>query len=256
MNKLFSNARTTEVDDTSDRLLLAYNAQTGLASDAFLKTIFDDIHSLSDQITDAIKRDLVFSEMEDADENVAIALRSVFTVLKGYEAMPLVQLSTAAKVLTPVADKYTLSILRLNYAAQSSNVEALLMDLSAPALKASIDVLPGVAEAIANLRAAQTAFIEKRVDYEKAMALKTAGTPASELKKPPTSVVHRITLRLATEAYGDFCVAAMIDSLFLEGKRKSFDNQTHIPSDYVIILNPMSPQQFLMLVNCKFITFN
>lgn len=78
----------------------------------------------------------------------------------------------------------------------------------------------------------------------------------SELKKPPTNVVQRITLRLATEAYGDFCVAAMIDSLFLEGKRKSFDNQTHIPSDYVIILNPMSPQQFLMLVNCKFITFN
>ena len=190
MNKLFSNARTTEVDDTSDRLLLAYNAQTGLVSDAFLKTIFDDIHSLSDQITDAIKRDLVFSEMEDADENVAIALRSVFTVLKGYEAMPLVQLSTAAKVLTPVADKYTLSILRLNYAAQSSNVEALLMDLSAPALKASIDVLPGVAEAIANLRAAQTAFIEKRVDYEKAMALKTAGTPASELKKPLLDLIN------------------------------------------------------------------
>ena len=190
MNKLFSNARTTEVDDTSDRLLLAYNAQTGLASDAFLKTIFDDIRSLSDQITDAIKRDLVFSEMEDADENVAIALRSVFTVLKGYEAMPLVQLSTAAKVLTPVADKYTLSILRLNYAAQSSNVEALLMDLSAPALKASIDVLPGVAEAIANLRAAQTAFIEKRVDYEKAMALKTAGTPASELKKPLLDLIN------------------------------------------------------------------
>ncbi len=190
MNKLFSNARTTEVDDTSDRLLLAYNAQTGLASDAFLKTIFDDIRSLSDQITDAIKRDLVFSEMEDADENVAIALRSVFTVLKGYEAMPLVQLSTAAKVLTPVADKYTLSILRLNYAAQSSNVEALLMDLSAPALKASIDVLPGVAEAIANLRAAQTAFIEKRVDYEKAMALKTADTPASELKKPLLDLIN------------------------------------------------------------------
>ena len=190
MNKLFSNARTTEVDDTSDRLLLAYNAQTGLASDAFLKTIFDDIRSLSDQITDAIKRDFVFSEMEDADENVAIALRSVFTVLKGYEAMPLVQLSTAAKVLTPVADKYTLSILRLNYAAQSSNVEALLMDLSAPALKASIDVLPGVAEAIANLRAAQTAFIDKRVDYEKAMALKTAGTPASELKKPLLDLIN------------------------------------------------------------------
>ena len=190
MNKLFSNARTTEVDDTSDRLLLAYNAETGLASDAFLKTIFDDIRSLSDQITDAIKRDLVFSEMEDADENVAIALRSVFSILKGYEAMPLVQFSTAAKALIPVADKYTLSILRLNYAEQSSNVEALLMDLSAPALKAFIDALPGLAEAITNLRAAQNDFIEKRVAYENAMAQKIAGTPASELKKPLLDLIN------------------------------------------------------------------
>ena len=61
MKKLMTNARTTEVDDTSDRLLVLYNDEPALAEEAFLKPLFGEMQTLSDQITEAIKRDRILS---------------------------------------------------------------------------------------------------------------------------------------------------------------------------------------------------
>ena len=144
MKRLDARARTTEVDDTSDRLLVLYNDETALAEDTFLKPLFGEMQTLSEQITEAIKRDRILSAMEDADAEVETATRALNAVLKGYSAMPLDLYSTAGKALYDVMAKYKLKILRLNYADQSSNIEALLMDLAAPALQ------PNLAKAYAN----------------------------------------------------------------------------------------------------------
>ena len=190
MNRLLTTARTAEVDDTSDRLLVLYKNETALAEDTFLKPLFDEMQVFSDEITEAIKRDRVFSEMEDADNEVETRVRALNAVLKGYHAMPLAPYREAGKALHAVKDKYKLKILRLNYAEQSSNIEALLMDLSAPALKPHIDALPGVAEAIANVRSAQTDFTAKRVAYQKALALNVDGDSAYKLKKPLLELIN------------------------------------------------------------------
>ena len=163
MKRLDARARTTEVDDTSDRLLVLYNDETALAEDTFLKPLFGEMQTLSEQITEAIKRDRILSAMEDADAEVETATRALNAVLKGYSAMPLDLYSTAGKALYDVMAKYKLKILRLNYADQSSNIEALLMDLAAPALQPHINALPGVTDAIGNVRTAQTNFTAKRV---------------------------------------------------------------------------------------------
>ncbi len=99
MKRLDARARTTEVDDTSDRLLVLYNDETALADDTFLKPLFGEMQTLSDQITEAIKRDRILSAMEDADAEVETATRALNAVLKGYSAMPLDLYSTAGKAL-------------------------------------------------------------------------------------------------------------------------------------------------------------
>ncbi len=190
MNKLITTARTTEVDDTSDRLLVLYNDEPALADEPFLKPLFGKMKTQSDQITEAIKRDRILSEMEDADAEVEARVRALNAILKGYSAMPMEEYSTAGKALYAVMRKYKLKILGLSYGEQSSNIEAMLMDLLAPELKPHIDVLAGVPEAIANVRTAQTGFTDKRVAYEKAVALKTGGASATELKKPLLELIN------------------------------------------------------------------
>ncbi len=190
MNKLLTTARITEVDDTSDRLLVLYKGEAGLAEEAFLKALFGEMQIKSDQITEAIKRDHIFSELEDADAEVETAVRALNAILKGYSAMPMPAYSEAGKVLYDVMRKYKLKILNMSYADQSSNVEAMLMDLSAPELKPHTVDLPGVSQAIGNVRTAQTGFTAKRVAWEKARGIKSEGASASELKKPLLQLIN------------------------------------------------------------------
>ena len=190
MKKLMTNARTTEVDDTSDRLLVLYNDEPALAEEAFLKPLFGEMQTLSDQITEAIKRDRILSELEDADAEVETAVRALNAILKGYSVMPMPTYSEAGKVLYAVMRKYKLEILNMSYADQSSNTEAMLMDLSAPELEPHTVDLPGVSQAIGNVRAAQTNFTAKRVAWEKAVGVKSAGASASELRKPLLTLIN------------------------------------------------------------------
>lgn len=190
MKKLSYALRTTQIDDTSDRLLEHFNNETDtVKEDAFLKPLFGEIQTVSDDITQAIKKDIVLSQMEEADAEVENAFRMVTKVIKGYEAMPLEELSTAGKALFAVLSKYKLEILRLPYGDQSSNIEAFLMDISAPELKPHIDALPGVAESIASVRTAQTDFVKRRVAYENAIS--NSGTPsATHYKKQLLNLIN------------------------------------------------------------------
>ena len=67
MKKLNYSARTTEVDDVSDRLIAVYDAHPALAADPFLAATFGEIRTQSHGITEAIKRDRALSELDSAD---------------------------------------------------------------------------------------------------------------------------------------------------------------------------------------------
>lgn len=193
MKKLIHTARTTEVDDTSDRLIALFNNETALKDDTFLKPLFSEMLDLSVQITEAIRRDRTFSELEDADAERDDTLRAVSGVLTGYLAMPLPLYSQPATRLYEVFRKYGVSIAKENYAVESSLIESLLTDFSAADLQADIAALPGLTETIAALRAAQTNFTVKRVAYESAIATEGSAAVATELKK---SLITLINTRL------------------------------------------------------------
>ena len=98
--KLLQKARITEVDDTSDRLVTLFKSETALAEDAFLKSLFTEMETLSANLTEAIKRDKGVSELEKADKVRNNAIRTFSKVIEGYRACPSLPLSKRANACT------------------------------------------------------------------------------------------------------------------------------------------------------------
>ncbi len=188
MNKLSKSARTTEVDDTSDRLLQLYSTEAALKDDTFLKPLFAELQTLSDKITEAIKKDKILSELDDADAVRDEAVKKLFKIVDGYAAMPMENFHQPGAKLKAILDKFGLGIIRQNYASESSYIESMLQDLSA--VSAEIAALPGVAESIAAVRTAQTDFTAKRVNYEKTLSSEKQGESASAVKKPLLELIN------------------------------------------------------------------
>lgn len=189
MKRLNTSVRTTELDDTSDRLLQLYTGEAALKDEAFLKPLFVEMQALSDKITEAIRRDKIFSDLEDADAERDGALSKIFKIVDGYRAMPVATMSEPAERLLPVVAKFR-GTARQNYTTESSLIEAMLSDLSATQPTADIAALPGLAEAVALLRDAQTNFNTKRTTYEKALGGQTYAESASTYKKPLLELIN------------------------------------------------------------------
>ena len=154
MKYLHTASRTTEVDAVSDQIVAMYEARTALKTEPYLAATMATLKSQSEQITEAIKRLKVLSELEDLDAVRDSAISALGHVLNGYANMPTDDARQHTPPLKKVFDNYTFSITRENYESESSLIESLLADLSATALQVHITALPGVSEAIAAVRAA------------------------------------------------------------------------------------------------------
>lgn len=190
MNKLHSHTRTTEIDDVSDRLLVLFKKETNLHEEEFLKPTFAEIETLSAQITEAIKRDVALSKLEDADLRRDNLIRSLNTALLGYRALPVAPLKENAEKLYDVFSKYGVKITKETYAVESSLIESLLKDFSSPEMQQAIAALTGIEEIVSGLRNEQTAFTELRATYEKAMSEQRNSPSASAVKKLLLEVIN------------------------------------------------------------------
>lgn len=183
MKKLDARARITEVDDTSDRILLLFKNESNLQSDKFLKSTFKELEKVSSQITESIKRETSISKLEKKDKLRDDALRLLHNVLLGYSSIPIAEVKEKGGKLFAVFSKYGLKVIKENYASKSSLIESLLQDLSNTEMQAISTELLGVPESIEKLREEQTAFTNVRMEYEKAMVIRENTVSASSLKK-------------------------------------------------------------------------
>lgn len=213
MKKVLTKARVTEVDALSDALVRLYKADTGIAEDAFLKTVMAEVETLSAQLTTAIRQDKVLSSLEEADGVRDEAVKSLGTLLDGYAVIPIASKKEAAEKLSATFAKYGKSITTANYASESSLIESLLEDFSKADAQESVKVLDGVAEILGEIRAAQDAFVKASYEYTAASSAK--GESASSVKKPLVSAINdRLVPYLTAMAmangtvYGDFALKA------------------------------------------------
>lgn len=211
MKKLITTARTTEVDSVSDKAVLLFREAPALADDNSLKGIIDEISAVSDDITEAINRDQIYSDMEDVDAVVESDARTLKTILKGYAAMPDEELSAAAKVILDVVEKYNFKLFRESQDIQSSHVEALLMDLSADNIKEQAAVLPTIPETIEKLSQSQKNFRAKNAEFLKLYADNKDALSATKLKAQLLSLINgKLNIYLTSaamlnpEKYGNY----------------------------------------------------
>lgn len=210
MNKVISKVRVTEVDGLSDALVRLYKADEGISSDAFLKSVMDEVEKLSVSITTAIKKDKVLSSLEEADGVRDEAVKNLSTLLDGYEVFPVAAKKEAAKKLKAVFDKYGKSITTANYVSESSLIESLLEDFSK---EEAVSLLDGIKEILEQIRSAQDAFVKASDEYNAASTVKTES--ASSIKKLLLSAINDklipyiTAMQMANSAlYGDFAAKA------------------------------------------------
>ena len=189
MKKLRSQIRVTEIDGFSDSLIRNFKADAKAQADAFLKSLMDELESLSGQITVAILQDKIVSTLDSADDARDEAIRTLGTMLAAYSVFPIESKRESAAPLKAVYDKYAKAgIVTANYNSESSMIESMLQDFASENLSESIKSLDGVAEAIAAIRSAQDAFTKANDDYVKASTNKSDS--ASSFKKPIVLLVN------------------------------------------------------------------
>ncbi len=227
MKKVISTLRIAEINGLADSIAAHYRNEAGLKDDAFLSGVMAEVESLSAKITVAIRQDRAVSGLDEADTVRDNAVKSLGTLLEGYAAIPLAGKRASAQKLLSVFGKYGKSITSANYTAESALIKSLLEDF-AKADAADIQNLPGVAESLAEIRAAQDAFSVANVEYTRAASSKVES--ATSIKKPLVSAINdRLVPYLNTmamvdgEKYGNFVrhveaeIAKMNETV---GKRK------------------------------------
>lgn len=229
MKKLDARIRTTEIDELSDALLKLYANEAALQDEAYLKPVFTEMAAVSDKITEAIRQDKIYSDLEDADALRDAAAMKIFKIVDGYSAVPLEVVSQPAERLGKILQKFT-GLTRKAYNEETSLIEALLTDLSSTDATADISLLNGLSEAVALLRQTQDSFMEKRVQYSTLSSEQKYEDTASALKKPLLVLINDrllpyLTLMKVQDAgkYGHFAdtVAGAVDAVNTNIKTRS-----------------------------------
>ena len=146
-----------------------------IAKDANLAAILAEVEKLSADITTAIKADKISTSLEDTDTKRDELIRSLFTLLLGYAAIPLADKKAAAEKLLAVTEKYK-GITSEAYARESSLIESMLEDFAADTLADPIKALDGVGDLISALRTAQDDFKEHPYGCSTSLLTQTRAT--------------------------------------------------------------------------------
>ena len=190
IEKVLTQSRTTEVDAVAVRMTSAFTG-SDLSRDTQLSGIFGRLATSSARLTAAINRARANSALDAGDADRDDKLRGLNLFVSGSLYHPDAAISAAARQLEGVMAKYGLAAtVSASYATETSLINSLLGDLAAPELQASIEAIPGCAQNIAALHAAQTAFEQTYSDYIAQRASENLGENASEVKKEVVAIIN------------------------------------------------------------------
>ena len=189
IEKIIFNSRTTEIDSASMRIIGAYQ-NTSLSSDVHLSAMFTDLDAQSALLTEAINRSKAESELDAKDSIRDQKLRALFYLAKGFLYHPQDDVKSAAETVDKILEKYGLDITGESYSTESSLILSLLNDLSKQKIQDAITLLPGCAEVIAALQAAQTGFETTRITYEEEKAHESTEQNATTIKKRVVGIIN------------------------------------------------------------------
>lgn len=189
IEKIIFNSRTTEIDAASMRMIGAFK-NTSLNSDAHLSSMVTDLETHSALLTAAINRSKAESELDVKDSDRDQQVRALFYLVKGFVYHPQSEVKSAAETVEKVLTHYGLEITGESYSTESSLIASLLDDLSKQKIQTAIALLPGCAEVITALQAAQTEFETTRIAFEEEKAQESTEQNATTIKKSVVGIIN------------------------------------------------------------------
>tara|TARA_R110001583_G_scaffold21469_6_gene81605 strand:+ start:3918 stop:4640 length:723 start_codon:yes stop_codon:yes gene_type:complete len=188
-SKLTPNCRVTEVNTASENLLMAFNKQT-FEGDNYIGGLFTNLQTWTGSLGTAIHRGKVESNLDELDVARDEKVQALNYLLLGATHHPIAAIKAAGENLFDTYIKYSLKIINETYAIESSLIESLLQDLSAPELQADITAVSGCTEVIADLQAAQNNFKTAYFTWEEVKAQEGLSESATEIKKEVLSIIN------------------------------------------------------------------
>lgn len=238
IEKLLHRSYNGEVATVSESIIKA-SATKGV-DDAFLSNVLEKIGNEEENLSYAIRQDKTVSVLETADDNRDNSLRGLFNLSNGYLYHPDETISTSARTVCSVLNKYPLSgMLRANYAQESALIESLLKDLDTEEIKAAIIPLTGISETVIVIRTAQEAFTNTFVAYSEEKARHNGKDTATKIKSALLKLINnelvtylRAMIIAAPDTYGDIAAAtAQIIADNNEKVRKRMNKKESVDTD-------------------------
>ena len=190
MKKLNGNARNGTVDAFLSAILASYE-ESGV-EDENLKKIFALIKSLQSGLSSAIKQERTASGLDEEDAVRDEKFRALIKLLDGLTAIPVAEVSEAAKELFAIVSRYGAETTLKSYDEESSDIASLKSDLSKAELEEKIKALPGLSVLLSELWEAEDAFLKARKEAVKQKV--SLPLSATSLKKQSLAFVNSCLL--------------------------------------------------------------
>ena len=242
MKKLYYGVWVAEIADLASNLESLYHEGYGSETDAYLQSVMTDLEDLSIRIHGAVKHNKTIANLEKYEAAREASIEAVANLAKAFNRLSDSTIQSAWACVKPILDDFLPSISEGNQSSRTTLINVMLTRLAEPSVASSVAALPGLQQVLAELQAAQTAFVGKRMEYLK-LALQDKSEIATDLKDEIMALVNeRLIVHLEAmskvqpAAYGEF--ATLVDALVSKcnervrrRKRKTKESSSVNPSE-------------------------
>lgn len=180
--KVSGNSRVTEVDALLKQSIAVYE-KSDWSSDIYLTGLFNEIKSLSLELTEALIKLKGESESEEIDDIRDDQFRGIYFQVQSNLYHSDSAVKGAAESIDGIIGSTGLSVVDMAYDIESSIIDSMLKKLDTPEMSAAIDLIPGLEVLIYNLNKTNSTFKESRVNFKTAKADDKEVLSATQQKK-------------------------------------------------------------------------
>lgn len=188
MKKFLATSSVAKISEVAMSIISAFDKQP--IADVKLNQLIDELRQKSAEMTTAIKRAKTLSNLSELDAVRDQQWIAIVHLVDGYTYSPFAPVRDAAKRFNAVIERYGAGLAYENYASESAHLESALEDFAATDLVAAQALLSGVPELVQQLRQAQTAFHDARVQFGQTQAEEDNFVAASTIKKEVVNIIN------------------------------------------------------------------
>lgn len=176
-----------------------------------------DLEDLSKRINGAVKHNKTIASLEKYEAARETSIVAIANLAKAFNRLTDSTIQSAWTCVKPILDDFLPSISEGNQSSRTTLINVMLTRLAEPSVASSVATLPGLEQVLAELKAAQTDFVGKRLEYLK-LVLQDKSEIATDLKDEIMTLVNERLIvhleamcKMQPAAYGEF--ATLVDAL-------------------------------------------